>query len=60
MPRTRAASVVAGRQRSAYDFVGIGIGIGIGRLYSKSWFRSASTSSSLIPSPSRMKASIDP
>jgi len=58
MPRTRAASVVAGRQRSAYDFVGIGIGIG--RLYSKSWFRSASTSSSLIPSPSRMKASIDP
>jgi len=40
MPRTRAASVVAGRQRPAYHFVGIGIGIGIGigneRHYSKS------------------------
>jgi len=58
MPRTRAASVVAGRQR--YDFVGIGIGIGIGRLYSKSWFRSASTSSSLIPRPSRIYASMEP
>ena len=36
MPRTRAASVVAGRQRPAYHFVGIGIGIGNERHYSKS------------------------